>query len=61
MQYSNLGGQAQNVPFFTAVILDVKLIFKDGYEMFESTDSFSTLGRKSRGAKNFLPFITCAS
>lgn len=47
--------------FLTAVILDVKRIFKDGYVIFESTDSVSTLRRKSGGAENFLPFITCAS
>lgn len=34
MQYSNLGGQAQNVPFFlAAVILDVKFL-EDGYDLF---------------------------
>lgn len=58
MQYSNLGGQAQNVPFLTVVIVDVKLIFKDGYGRLDTTDPFVILGRKSRGAKTSLPFIS---
>lgn len=44
--------------FLTVVIVDVKLIFKDGYVRLDTTDSFVILGRKSRGAKTFLPFIS---
>lgn len=44
--------------FLTVVIVDVKLIFKDGYVRLDTTDSFVILGRKSRGAETFLPFIS---
>lgn len=44
--------------FLTVVIVDVKLIFKDGYDRLDTTDSFVILERKFRGAKTSLPFIS---
>lgn len=44
--------------FLTVVIVDVKLIFKDGYDRLVTTDSFVILGRNSRGVKTSLPFIS---
>ncbi|KAF2984590.1 hypothetical protein EK904_003536 [Melospiza melodia maxima] len=40
------------------IIVGVKLIFKDGYDRLDTTDSFVILGRKSGGAKTSLPFIS---
>lgn len=62
MQYSHLGQQAQKVSIVNCNNFYVNSIFRNGYDMFGTTDFFSTLVRKSGGAENFvLPFITCAS
>lgn len=44
--------------FLTVVIVDVKLIFKDGYDRLDTTDSFVILEWKSREAKTSLSFIS---
>lgn len=43
--------------FLTVVIVDVKLIFKDGYDRLDTADSFVILEGKSRGTKTSSCFI----